>query len=135
MDTFKVSVYNICAYSGYPLRAFTGEGGGQYSGEEDQLTVNNLIADRQSLKCSGYVNGVMMILNRAGMIKLTGNEIYKFALQKASTETKKAEVNDKKASAFQKVMQGASTPAGADIDLSEALDAVGLGEITEASID
>jgi hypothetical protein len=133
-DTFMVSVNNICAYSGYPVRAFTGEGGGQYSGEEDQLAVNNLIADRQKAKCAGYVQQVMQILNRAGMVKLNELEDYRFPLQEASTETKKAEVNLKKAQTFQAVMQGMSTPGGDSMDEDSVLASVGLNEIKAASL-
>ena len=121
LNTFMVNLYEILAYSGVPLRVFTGEGGGQYAGQEDQLAYNSLIMDTQNLKCSQYALDTLKILGNAGVIKLTGSEVVEFNVQEASTEERKVEIANKQADTLNKLMDAASKPAGDDIKLNDEL--------------
>ena len=55
LDTVKTAMWEVSGYTGIPIRILTGEGSGQLAGSEDQLAYNAIIADRQSMICSGWV--------------------------------------------------------------------------------
>ena len=134
LDTIKCALWEIAGYSAHPIRILTGEGSGQLAGSEDQLAMNQVIADRQRMFCSQITMRVLEILDSAGMIELDDSWTVVFPRQKAATEEKQAETDNKKADTLAKVTQAKSSPGGDAIDLDSALDAVGLSDIKTESI-
>ena len=135
LDTFNVLVYSVCAYSGYPVRFFTGEGGGQYSGEEDQLAMANIVGDRQNSTCAAVAYSVFDILAKASIVQFTGDEEVVFNAQLASTESKRAEIAATKAKTLLDVTSAKSNIGGDEIDLASTLVALGLDEIKLETIE
>jgi hypothetical protein len=137
LDTVKVALWNISAQTGFPIRILTGEGSGQLAGSEDQLAYNQIVRDRQNVKCSEWADGVLTILANAGMLDLPEGYEIRFPPQESATEKEIAEVGNKKANTLKLVMDSASTPAGDGINVESALNEMGLKEVEydESAID
>lgn len=137
MDTVKVSLYEIAACTGIPLRVLTGEGAGQLAGSEDQLAYNNLIADRQKVYCSEVLQSVFGILAQAGLLRWQDDYEFYFPPQQASTETTQAAVAKDRASTFEAVMRGLSTPAADAVSAESVFTAMDLSdiEVTDVELD
>lgn len=135
LDTVRVLLWEISGYSAFPMRILTGEGAGQLAGSEDQLAMNQIIADRQRLICSPWVWGVLEILEKASMLELDPTWSVIFPQQKAATEIQQAEINNKNADTLKKIVDSKSAVGGDGMDLPSALEALGLGVIKTDEVD
>lgn len=135
LDTVRVSLWVISGYTGIPMRILTGEGSGQLAGSEDQLAYNQLVNDRQHGPCLGWVVDLLEMLENAGMLKLPETYDIRFPPQDAATESQQVEIDNKKATTFNTIMQGASTMAGSGAKVTDALAAVGLSDIDYEEVD
>jgi len=129
LDTVKVSLWEVSAYTGIPLRVLTGEGAGQLAGSEDQLAYNHLVADRQTLICVSWVQAVLQVLGGAGVLEYKPEWYVVFPPQQASTEAQEAEVGNKRADTLHKVMSATAMLGGDRVDLDSAFTSVGLSGI------
>jgi len=98
-DAVMVSILEIAAYSGWSLRQFTGEGGGQYTGQEDKATYNQIIADRQNQFCSPLVIRLHEILSEAGFYEFPDDAVVSWPISDALDEKSKAEAKKNEAAA------------------------------------
>jgi hypothetical protein len=135
LDTVKVLLWEISGYSGFPIRILTGEGSGQLAGSEDQLAVNQVVADRQRIVCTSWLINVLEILQKANMLTFDESWVVDFPLQTATTEEQEAEINNKNADTLNKVVDAKTKQGGDGIKLGSALAAFGLGEIKHEDID
>lgn len=136
LDTVKVIMWSISGQTGIPMRILTGEGSGQLAGSEDQLAYNQIVKDRQSLKCKTWIDRLLEIFTTAGMLKdLPDNYDVRFPVQTPATETQKVENMAKKAQAFSQVMAGLSQLAGDSVKASTAFASIGLDDIQVEDID
>jgi len=135
LDTVKVGLWEISGYTGIPIRILTGEGSGQLAGSEDQLAMNQLIADRQRAWCAVMAMRALELLDRAGVIKLPPGAAVVFPQQGASTEKEQAEIDNKRATTLQLVAAAKSAIGGDEIDMRSALDALNLADIALGAAD
>lgn len=108
-DTEEASWKMIYAYTGMPKRVFTGEGGGQYAGAEDKLTMNAIIDDRQNTHCLPIIERILEVLTQVGIIDYKDQEIT-FPLESPLSIMEEAEIADKRAGAVEKVARALSQP-------------------------
>jgi hypothetical protein len=124
--TFNVALEQISGITEIPIRVLTGRGGGQLAGSEDRAAFSQTILNRQQQFCTGVLLQALQVLSNAGLFDLPENVAIEWPPREALSETEAAEVADKKASAFEKVARGLSTPAGGQMDEKEAFKAVGI---------
>lgn len=113
----------ILAYTGLPKRIFTGEGGGQYAGGEDKMTVNAIIDDRQQTHCKKIISGVLEILTNAGMIDYAGQQIT-FPFEPPLTVGEQAEIADKRAGAVEKLSRALSAPQFGNLSENKLIEII-----------
>lgn len=99
MDTAMVNILEIAAYTGWTKRQLTGEGGGQYAGNEDKASYNQIISDRQNQFCSPAVMRLLTILSKAGYFDLPDNAVISWPIPKVQDEKSKSEANRNNATA------------------------------------
>ena len=124
VGTVRVALQAISGSTGIPIRILTGEGAGQLAGNEDKESYNQLISDRQNLLCGGWLNGVLEILENAGMLDVPDKAIINWPVATALNERDVAEIRMKEGEAFSNVMTGLSTPAGAHLEVDDTLQKV-----------
>lgn len=134
LDTVKVALWEISGYTGIPIRVLTGEGSGQLAGSEDQLSLNQIIKDRQTLVCTTWVQNLLDILTAAGMINLPEGYEVRFPIQEAATTEQKTKNGLTVAQTLQALSQAKSNMGGDSIDLESALTASGLDNVKVETI-
>ncbi|MCK5641212.1 MAG: DUF1073 domain-containing protein, partial [Gammaproteobacteria bacterium] len=91
----------IAGATGIPIRILTGEGAGQLAGNEDKASYNELIRDRQSQSCTGWLLRLLKILSDANMIPEVPLEaVIEWPVTEALNEKEKAEVRKLNAEAL-----------------------------------
>lgn len=128
-DSFDVAVEEVSAQTEIPIRVLTGKGGGQLTGSEDRASWNGIVSDRQDSFCTQTLLRALEVFQQAGMLKMPDGMTVEWPRQKALNQTEESEVTAKRATAYERVMTGASTMAGDQVDLRSALDAVGLEDV------
>jgi len=118
VGTFNVNIQEISASTGIPVRILTGEGGGQYAGNEDKASYNAVIADRQTSFCTPVMFRVLEILEEAGLIDLPDNAVIEFPIAKAVNEVQESEIIHKKASALNQAAQAIGIGGGLEGEMS-----------------
>lgn len=108
--TEKACWNEISAYTGLPKRVLTGEGGGQYTGSEDKLTVNAIIDDRQNTFCEQILRQTLSILNDCGLLNFTDDDALIFPLESPLSQMEAVEIAVKKSDALQKTVTALSNP-------------------------
>ena len=108
--TVKVALQMIMGATGYPMRVLTGEGSGQLAGSEDKLTWNQIVSDRQNQICAPWFWRVLEILQAANMLTVPEGAVLDWPITEALSEKEAAEVQDKRASALEKVARAVTTP-------------------------
>ena len=113
--TVKVSMQAIAGATGIPIRILTGEGAGQLAGNEDKLSYNQLITDRQNQLCSGWLLRTLQILAEANMIKpVPANAVVDWPVTEALNEKEKSEIRQNNADALNKASAALSPLGGLD---------------------
>lgn len=136
-DSFDTIVEEISGQTGIPIRILTGKGGGQTTGSEDRASWNAVISDRRTTECDNYLFQGLEIFQEAGLLDLPDDAVIEWSPQAALSEKEQSEVNEKKASTFDKIITALSKPVGDEADIKTVLEAVGLEdiEIDESAID
>lgn len=107
-DTILVSYWNVACYTKYPIRVLTGEGGGQYAGNEDRIALNSLICARQNSFCSEVVRTFLERLASVGLVRMEPQYEIDFALQEESSEGEQVANNKTKAETFKVLNEAAN---------------------------
>ena len=128
-DTILGSLWEVCAQTGFPIRVLTGEGGGQYTGEADQLAYNQLVADRQRAWCGPQAWKALGVIASTGAITLDPSWSVVFNQQKATTEKDQADLDGARAKTLQLVAAALSSIGGDSLDARSVLDALGLTDV------
>lgn len=130
LDTVKVSLWEISGYTGIPIRILTGEGSGQLAGSEDQLALNQIIADRQRAHCAPKAMEVLQVLAAAGVLQVDETWSVVFPQQQATTQKEQSEIDERRANVLDAITRAKSAIGGDEIDLASALEEFNLGGIT-----
>lgn len=128
-DSFDVNAEEISGETGIPIRVLTGKGGGQTTGSEDRASWNALVFDRRSTECNNYLFQGLEICQEAGLFDLPDNAVIEWPPQASLNEKEQSEVNERKASTFDKVITAMAKPVGDESDIKTVLKAVGLEDI------
>jgi hypothetical protein len=115
-STADTILKEISAYTGLPIRILTGEGGGQYSGNEDKQSFNTIVSDRQGQICEPWLNNVLEILDDAEMIELPDNYSITWPLDESTSEKEKSEVMLNKARALELLSKALAGPMGGGLE-------------------
>ena len=128
-DSFDVSVEAVSGQTGIPIRVLTGKGGGQLAGVEDRASWNALVADRRSTACDDYLMQGLEIMAAAGLFELPDDTVVEWPPQTILTEKEAAEVGERKANTFSKMIEALSKIVGDEVVAKTAFEAVGLEDI------
>lgn len=129
-DSYDITIAEISGQTGIPARMLSDKGSGELKGSEEKASWNGLVLDRQDQECTLWFMNGLRILEEANVIKPLPDKInVEWPVQSALSEVEKAEVNDKKASALQKIAAARSVSGGDEIDLESALIALDLEDI------
>lgn len=110
-NTVLVALQAIAAQTGMSIRQLTGEGAGQFAGNEDKATWDQLVADRQNHDCECWMVNLFEILTKANMLEYKDTYVIEWPEIQALNEKDRSEVNSKNASAFKSVADALSTDA------------------------
>lgn len=135
LDTVKTALWAISGNTGIPLRILTGEGSGQLAGSEDKLAYNSIINDRQTVKCSQWVEAVLVILANANMIKLPEVYTIEWPKEEAQSQKEEAEINEINSRTFKNIVDAKSTVGGDAINLEAMAKDFGIELIEEKITD
>lgn len=135
MDTFKASLMRVQGQTGIPARILTGEGGGQYTGNQDKLAYDVLKDDRQNSFCAGMVQQALEKLAAANVIQLPDDYLIKWNKQDATTEQEAADIGVKRSQSINTLMMAKSSIAGDALDMRSALDACYLQDVAVDDVD
>lgn len=100
-DTAAVALWEVSAYTGLPIRVLTGEGGGQYKGNEDRAAYNQVINDRQSQVCEGWLLDALRPLDAAGLLTLPERYFVEWPVPEATDDETRSVVERNEAQAAQ----------------------------------
>ena len=135
LDTVKVNLWMISAQTKIPIRVLTGEGGGQLAGNEDKVSYNVIINDRQALFCSTLATNAVEILSNAGIITLPDVYCIDWPEQKATTEKEESDIGLTKSQTIKNLVDAKSAIGGDGVDLEDAFKACNLEEIDVEDVD
>lgn len=93
----------IAGYTGISRRIWTGDGSGQYTGNEDKASFNQIISDRQQQECTGWLEQALTAIDSAGLIKMPEDYIIGYPVPTAMDEKTSSEVALNRARAAQAV--------------------------------
>ncbi len=110
-DTFMCQVKILSGTTGLPMRVLIGEGAGQYAGNEDKESLNQIIQDRRDLWCTEWVMDVLVIVSNAGMIELADDDEIFWEVVGAVSGKEKAVTAKENSAALSNMASALSQPA------------------------
>lgn len=134
-DSYDINVEEVAGTTGIPVRILTTKAGGTVTGSEDKATWNALVNDRQEQECTPWLLDALSIMSEAGILELPDNAEVVWPAQSSLSEKEASESMEKKAGAFEKVMNGLGTVGGDEMLAETVLKEVGFDKIKIDDID
>jgi len=124
--TFDVNIAEVSSATGIPVRILTGEGSGQYAGNEDKAAYNAVIYDRQNSFCVPVVTRLLEILSEANLLDIPEEAKIVFPISSALNETEEADIILKKSQALQNTAQaiGVGAPLFGEVTFQQWIEDV-----------